>query len=135
MSKSYKNTIPIFAEGKKLKEAIASIVTNSQNPKEEPLDADSCTVLELLRLMEPSTAKGLAKLYRTCPDSGFPGYGVSKKKLKEAMDATFTGPRAAFKLLMKPGSELDDILFEGAMKAREIAKETIHMCRQAVGVR
>jgi len=136
MSKSYGNTIPIFARDKDINTAIASIVTNSKNPKVEPLDADSCTVLALLRLVDPITADKLAALYRTCPQSGFPGYGVSKGHLRDALAAAFDGPRVEYERLMKSqDSELDDVLYEGAMKAREIAKQTIHLCRQAVGIR
>ena len=135
MSKSYKNTIPIFVRGKELKTAIAAIVTNSQNPKEEPLDADSCTVLALLRLFEPETADKLAELYRTCPQSGFPGYGVSKAHLRDAIDATFSAARDEFDRLMKPNSELDDILKSGGVKANLMALDVLNKCRQAVGVR
>lgn len=135
MSKSYKNTIPIFVRGKALKTAIASIVTNSLDPRTEPLDADSCTVLKLLRLFEPKTADKLAELYRSCPQADFAGYGVSKGHLRDAIDATFSDARTEFDRLMKPTSELDDILKSGGVKANLMALDVLNKCRQAVGIR
>ncbi len=47
MSKSYGNTIPIFARGKKLKKIVGSIVTDSKDFTKEPLDPDTCNVFAL----------------------------------------------------------------------------------------
>ncbi|MGD9725450.1 MAG: tryptophan--tRNA ligase [Nitrospira sp.] len=134
MSKSYKNTIPIFARGKALKAAVASIVTDSRNPKVEPLDPDA-TVLNLLRLFSQKEADKHEALYRTCPQSGFPGYGYSKEILLNAIHVMFDDARKEFDRLMQPTSELDAVLYEGGMKARQIAEKTIYLCRQAVGIR
>ena len=134
MSKSYGNTIPIFVRGKGLKAVIASVVTDSKNPREQPLDPDSCNVLKLLRLMDQDTADKLADLYRRCPGSGFPGYGVAKEHLLDAIDNTFGDARLEFDRLMKPTSELNDILKAGGEKANLLAVDVLNRCRQAVGV-
>ena len=49
MSKSYGNTIDIFAEGKPLKKVVMSIVTDS-TPLEAPKDPDKCNVFALYSL-------------------------------------------------------------------------------------
>ena len=134
MSKSYKNTIPIFAQGKRLKEAVMGIVTDSRNPKEEPLVPDECNALAILRLLDPSTADKVAKLYRECPASGFPGYGLTKSYILDAMEINFGAARREYERLLKPGSELDDILKRGGELARDVAELTLGDCRRAVGL-
>ncbi len=137
MSKSYGNTIPIFARGKELKAVIASIVTDSKNPKKEPLDPESCTALALLRLVDPDPKlpEFFADCYRGCPETGFPGYGTTKTYLLNAMNAYFGPAREEFDRLMRPGSELEDILKSGGTQANLFACDVLNKCRQAVGVR
>ena len=68
MSKSYGNTIDIFAEGKPLKTAVMGIVTDSK-PAEEPKDPETCNVFKLMKLFATGDELGkLAELYRE-PDA------------------------------------------------------------------
>lgn len=133
MSKSYGNTIPIFASGKKLKKAINAIVTDSKDPKLEPLDPETCNAFAIFRLFaDEAEREAMATAYRE--DRTFLGYGVIKKRIKELMDEAFGPARERKEALLKPGSELDDVLEEGGKKARAIARETIDMCREATGL-
>src|SRR5262249_49348616 len=59
MSKSYGNTIDIFAEGKPLKQVVMSIKTDS-TPVEAPKDPTNNLVVELYKLM--ATPEELAKM-------------------------------------------------------------------------
>lgn len=133
MSKSYGNTIPIFASGKKLKKAINAIVTDSKDPKTEALDPETCNAFAIFSLFASDEEReSMATQYRE--DRTFLGYGVIKKRIKELMDETFGPARERKAELLKPGSELDDVLVEGGKKARAIARETIGMCREATGL-
>ena len=133
MSKSYGNTIPIFAAGKALKKAVNAIVTDSKDPKQEPLDPETCNAFAIYRLFtSPEEQAELARRYRD--DRTFPGYGVTKKAIIEAMEARFGPARERFEALKRPGSELDDVLREGALRARKVAQATLERCREAVGL-
>lgn len=133
MSKSYGNTIPIFASGKKLKKAINAIVTDSKDPKLEPLDPETCNAFAIFELFaDEAEREAMAKAYRE--DRTFLGYGVIKKRIKELMDEAFGPARERKEALLKPGSELEDVLEEGGKKARAIARETIDLCREATGL-
>lgn len=133
MSKSYGNTIPIFASGKALKKAVNAIVTDSKDPKLEPLDPDHCNAFAIFQLFaSPEEQAALAGRYRD--DRTFPGYGVTKKAIMEAMDARFGPARERFEALKRPGSELDDVLRDGAQRARRVALATLERCREAVGL-
>src|SRR5258708_34868580 len=64
MSKSYGNTIEIFAEGNALKKVVMSIVTDS-TPVEAPKDPDKCNLFALYSLFATDDEKAaLAARYR-----------------------------------------------------------------------
>ena len=133
MSKSYGNTIPIFASGKRLKKAVNAIVTDSKDPKVEPLDPETCNAFAIYALFaSPEERAELARTYRE--DRGFLGYGVTKKKIMERMDERFGPARERYEALKQPKSELDDVLAAGGRKARAVAQLTIERCREATGL-
>ena len=85
MSKSYGNTIDIFAEGKALKKTVMGIVTDS-TPVEAPKDPETCTVFALYSLFATAEEKAaLAARYR----AGGIGYGEAKKMLLEKINTHF----------------------------------------------
>src|SRR5262245_2937064 len=87
MSKSYGNTIEIFAEGKALKDTVMKIKTDSK-PLGTPLDPDTCNVFAIYSLFATDTEKAdLAAKYR----AGSIGYGEAKKLLLAKIDEYF-GP-------------------------------------------
>lgn len=131
MSKSYGNTIEVFAEGKELKKAVMGIVTTS-TPLGEPLDPEGDTILELYKLF--GSAEDVAQMeedYR----KGAVGYGHAKKALLAAIDERFAPARERRRELAADLSTVDDILAEGARRAREVARATVAECREAAGFR
>lgn len=133
MSKSYGNTIPIFASGKALKRAVNAIVTDSKDPKLEPLDPTTCNAFAIYALFAaPDEREALAARYRD--DRSFPGYGVTKQAIIQKMDERFGPARERYEALKKPGSELEDVLRAGALRARALAQETVEACREATGL-
>jgi tryptophanyl-tRNA synthetase len=133
MSKSYGNTIPLFATGKRLKKAVNAIVTDSKDPKTEALDPETCNAFAIYGLFaSPQEREELAARYRD--DRTFPGYGVTKKGIIEKMNERFGEARERYAALLEPGSELDDVLAQGARRARTVAQETLAACREATGL-
>src|SRR5262249_3981062 len=83
MSKSYGNTIEIFAEGSALKKAVMSIKTDSSTV-EDPKDPQSSTVFALYSLFATEEEKAaLAARFR----AGGMGYGVAKTMLLEKINS------------------------------------------------
>jgi tryptophanyl-tRNA synthetase len=130
MSKSYGNTIDIFAEGKPLKQTVMGIKTDS-TPMGQPLSPDTCNVFALYSLFATDEERAaLAALYR----AGGIGYGEAKKRLLEKIDTYFAPARERRKQLAQRPDEVEDVLREGARKARAEAQQTMALVREAVGM-
>ena len=130
MSKSYNNTIEIFAEGKALRKVVMGIVTDS-TPLEAPKDPDKCNVMALYKLMAtPEEVSALADKYR----AGNFGYGTAKQTLYEKIEAYFADARQKRQELAKNADYVEEVLKKGAAKARAEAQATMKLVREAVGL-
>lgn len=130
MSKSYGNTIPLFAEEAALRRAILGITTDSRGAR-EPKDPDTCIVYQIHKLfLSGAEAEALAAEYR----AGLP-YSDAKKRLLAATLETFAPMRSAREKLVRDPKAVEMILAEGARRARSIAAETLARAFQAVGLR
>jgi tryptophanyl-tRNA synthetase len=131
MSKSYGNTIEIFAEGKPLQKTVMSIKTDS-TPLGTPLNPDTCTVFALYSLFATEQEKSdLAGKYR----SGSIGYGEAKKLLHAKIDEYFGPARQKRKELAAHPDYVEDVLRKGARRARAEAQQTMALVREAVGMK
>jgi tryptophanyl-tRNA synthetase len=131
MSKSYNNTIEIFAEGKPLQKTVMSIVTDS-TPVEAPKDPERCTVFALYSLFAGDEEKAaLAARYR----AGGMGYGEAKKMLLEKINSYFGPFRERRKQLAAHPEQVEEVLRRGAQRARAEAQKTMALVRQAVGMK
>ncbi|TDI73346.1 MAG: tryptophan--tRNA ligase [Bacteroidetes bacterium] len=130
MSKSYRNTIGIFDEGKTLKKKVMSIVTDS-TPLEDPKDPDSCNVFALISLFADDNQRDeIAANYRR----GGYGYGHAKKDLLALITDYFAEARARRHVLESKEDYVLDVLRQGAENARKRASETMSRVREATGL-
>lgn len=129
MSKSRKNTINIFQSDKQLRKAVMKIETDSL-PMEAEKDPESCNVFALFkRLGSPDQTADLAEKYR----AGGLGYGHAKQALYELILERFKQPRERFNYFIEHPRDVDDILAEGAEKARKVAHKTLYRVRREMG--
>lgn len=130
MSKSYQNTIDIFATEKISKKQISSIVTDS-TALEEPKDWQNCNVFKIAKLfLDESEQKALQDRYK----KGGEGYGHFKMYLNELVNDYFKDARAKYNELLQKPSQIREILDFGASKARKIAKEKMHKIYEKIGL-
>lgn len=130
MSKSYGNTIDLFGDPKATKKRIMSIVTDS-TPLEDPKDPEKCNVFALYRLFAtPEQTADLAARYR----AGGLGYGTAKKELAALYEERFAPLREKRADLAARPDDVEDILRDGASRARAVAQKTLHAARRAVGL-
>lgn len=130
MSKSYGNTIEMFAEEKVLKKQIGAIVTDSK-ALEEPKEPESCNIFALYKLF--ASEQQLAELSSKYKAGNF-GYGHAKKELLEIMLEYFKPYREKRKYLSENIGEVDKILKDGSDRAREIAIAKIKKVKSAIGL-
>ena len=130
MSKSYGNTIPLFAPEKKLRKTIMSIVTNSQTV-EEPKDPDSSQIFLLYKLFADNSEQAvLAERFR----AGGMGWGHAKEELFRVVNRELAPMRERYDSILADSPALEKILEQGAEKARLIARATLKRFRKAAGV-
>ena len=128
MSKSYDNTIALFAPEKELKKKIMRIITDSKTP-EEPKDPDTSTIYQLYKhFASESEIAEFAKMFR----AGGMGYGTAKTILFEKINSALADARAEYERLLANKSELDTILARGAEMARVVAADTLKRVKQAM---
>jgi tryptophanyl-tRNA synthetase len=130
MSKSYGNTIEIFLSEKKLRKKFMSIVTDSKGV-EDAKDHEACNVFGLYKLFaSPEEQASLAARYQ----AGGLGYGHAKQELFDVVNSQLQAPRARYDELMSKPEEVREILDDGAIRARAIARQTLDRVRAAVGL-
>ena len=128
MSKSYHNTIELFDPSAKKK--VMGIVTDSKT-MEEPKEPEGNSIYELYKLFAtPDEVADMAAKFR----AGNYGYGHAKKALLEAYHRLFDPFKARREELAKVPAALEDILQDGAKRARAAAAPTMEKVRQAVGL-
>jgi tryptophanyl-tRNA synthetase len=129
MSKSYDNTIPIFAPSKQLKKAIGRMVTDS-SPPEAPKDPATSTVFQLYKLF--ATADETAALAARYA-AGI-GWGDAKAELHRVIDTHISPARERYDALMSDRAQVDALLADGAARARAIAGPVLARARKALGM-
>ena len=140
MSKSYGNTIDIFAEGKPLEKTVMAVVTDS-TPVDAPKNPDTCNVVALYKLFATEDELGkVVDMYKNPLldaelRNGRPfGYGDAKKLLLAKIHAYFEPARKRRKELERDPGFVEEVLQAGAKRARAVAQTTMRLARQMVGM-
>ncbi|MEM7387305.1 MAG: tryptophan--tRNA ligase, partial [Verrucomicrobiota bacterium] len=130
MSKSYDNTLEIFGEEKPSRKKIMRIVTDSAGV-EDAKEPETSTIYQLYSLFASETEReAMAEAYR----KGGCGYGDFKKQLFEAYWNYFAPMREKRAELLQNQDYVNQVLREGAEKARVVAVETLKRTRTAMGL-
>ena len=131
MSKSYKNTIEIFYDNEKaLQKRCNKIITDS-TPLGEPLEYEGNNVYAIAKLfLDKEAISELQKDYK----SGKYGHGHFKKYLKELIWDYFKEAREKREYYLANLNLVEEILANGANRAKEIASKKMEIVRDAVGI-
>ncbi len=130
MSKSYNNTIPLFAPEKELRKLIMKIKTNSLEPG-EPKDTEGSTLFDIYRAFATKAeATSVAARY----SQGI-AWGEMKQLLFEYINEHIGPARAEFERLMADPAIVEAELRKGAERARGIAAPFLDRIRRAIGIR
>lgn len=130
MSKSYDNTIPVFASQAELKKLIAAIVTDSLAPGQAKQTEGS----SLFQIYQAFASPAETELLRQAYANGM-GWGDIKALLFERLDRDIAPMREQYQKLMREPEKIEAILLAGAVKARALAVPLLSELRHAVGLR
>jgi tryptophanyl-tRNA synthetase len=130
MSKSYDNTIPLFAPQAQLKKLIAGIVTDSRAPGVAK-DTEGSALFQIYRAF--ASEEETAALRAAYADGM--AWGDAKNMLFERIDREIAPMRENYETLMANPARIEEILLTGATKARKLATPFMGQLRQAVGLR
>jgi tryptophanyl-tRNA synthetase len=131
MSKSYGNTLDIFAPENQLKKKIMSIVTDP-TPLAQPKDPDKSVVFAIYKLFAPK--EKAADMEQKLRKGGY-GYGDAKKELFSVLWEYFLPFRTKRVEVEKNLDYLSEIRKKGADKARAAGIPTLEKVRKLVGVK
>jgi tryptophanyl-tRNA synthetase len=130
MSKSYGNTIPLFAPRAYLQKQIASIVTDSRAPG-EPKETEGSALFQIYQAFaDADETEMLRKAYA----DGI-GWGDAKQLLFERIEVEVAPLRKRYEALMSDPAEIERILLIGAEKASALSQPFMTRLRHAVGLR
>jgi tryptophanyl-tRNA synthetase len=130
MSKSYDNTIALFAPRAQLKKLIASIVTDSRTPG-EPKETEGSALFQIYQAFAtPEQTEALRQAYA----DGI-AWGEAKELLFQRIDQDIAPLRARYEELMAQPAQVEAILQAGAERARASATPFMQQLRSAVGLR
>jgi tryptophanyl-tRNA synthetase len=131
MSKSYGNTLEIFGDEKILRKKVMGIKMDSRTPAEAKPDAGQNLAIQLSKLVAP--AADALVLEDRLRAGGF-GYGDLKKALFEHYWNYFASARARRAELAANMDFVNQVLAEGAVKARTKAREVLKRARKNCGL-
>lgn len=130
MSKSYDNTIPLFAPAAQMRKQIAAIVTDSKAPG-EPKATEGSALFQIYQAF--ASAEETAAMARAYAEGI--GWGDAKQVLFERIDREIAPMREHYQALINNPAQMDKILLAGAEKARQLATPFMRELRHAVGLR
>ncbi len=124
MSKSYKNTIPLFGSREEIRRAVMGIVTDSEGDKPE-------NVYNLHKMVYEVTGRDFAQLEAL--------YEQNRGRYKPLKEALFEDIEAIVQPLRERRQnisleEIKAVLDAGAEKAKAVSGPTMEKVRQAIGI-
>jgi tryptophanyl-tRNA synthetase len=130
MSKSYNNVIPLWLPEKKLRKSIMKIVTNSLEPG-EPKDPDGSALFAVYASF--ATPRQRREMRQAFVDGI--AWGEAKQRTFELINAELAPARERYLALLAEPARIEEVLSEGARRARSYAGPFLERIRTAIGIR
>jgi tryptophanyl-tRNA synthetase len=132
MSKSYNNTIGIFATDEEIKTAVMKIPTDSKGVS-DPKDPETCKVFALHKLFATESELTDLRARYTNGGEGGIGYKESKEILIASISRFISPLREKRTEIAKNPKAVVKILSEGSARAREVSEIKMDQVRRAIG--
>lgn len=129
MSKSYGNTIPLFATRDEWQNAVKHIITDSLTHTPETFKETTFYRI-FAAVASPDTCKQLIHEFT----NGTIGWKDAKDQLVDQLAERFSEASETYTSLIMNKDQIDAILIKGADDIRSKARETLRVVKQAIGV-
>jgi tryptophanyl-tRNA synthetase len=131
MSKSLDNHIELASTSEETEKRVMSMVTDPQRMRrDDPGNPDICNVFTLHKIF--TSQEEVEEINQECRQAGI-GCVDCKRKLAANLNQYLTPFRDKREKLAKNSDIVDDVLRDGAKRARVIAGETMSEVREAIG--
>ena len=131
MSKSYGNTIPLFAEEEEIKRLVMSFMTDPARTKREiPGNPDICPLFVLHKVLNTAEKEMVDRECRVAKIGCVDDKKIIFKRVMELLAPM----RAERKKLAKKSGLAKEVLQAGAAKASMIADETLTVVKKMIGL-
>lgn len=129
MSKSYNNTIPLYAGSEAWQQAVRKIVTDSVDHTDETIrETVLFKIYSSIATKEQSEALAKDLVAKTI------GWKDAKDRVLEVLESRFGEQAVRYNELIQNPDYLDSVLKEGAEKIRPIAQATLARVKNALGI-
>jgi tryptophanyl-tRNA synthetase len=129
MSKSYNNTIPLFAGKEGWEQAVRKIVTDSVDHTNETVrETPLFKIYETIATKEQSNVLAKELIEKTI------GWKIAKDRVLEVLESRFSEQAARYQELLKNPEYIDSVLAEGAARIRPIAQEKLAHVKKVLGI-
>ncbi|HAV21168.1 MAG TPA: tryptophan--tRNA ligase [Firmicutes bacterium] len=131
MSKSYGNIIEMSASPEEIRKTVANMVTDPQRiRRRDPGNPDVCDVYAFHKVF---TKLGIEDIKEGCQTAGI-GCVECKRRLADALNEYLDPIRERREAILKKPGIIDEVLEDGAKRARVLAEATLTDVRQAMRI-
>ena len=128
MSKSYNNVIPLFGTDAEIKKAVMSIKTDCQDIN-DPKNPDDILLYHIAKGIVPQET--LLEIKEGLEKGGM-GYGTIKKMLLQNILDIIGEKREQYNYYLSHYDEVEDMLKQGAEKARNISRPVLERVKDSI---
>jgi tryptophanyl-tRNA synthetase len=132
MSKSYHNTIPVFASKKELEKKVKEIKTDSKG-LDDPKDPENCIIFQIFKSF--ASADSIAYMKEKLEKGTGYGYGHAKKDFIDEHEKVFGAFRERYDYYCNNILEVKKLLQPGYEKARTYADNVTNRAKEALGIK
>ncbi len=128
MSKSYNNVIPLFGTDAEIKKAVMGIKTDCQDIN-DPKNPEDILLYHIVRGIAPDETVAEVKAGL---EKGGMGYGTIKKMLLQTILDEVAEKREKYMYYLNHFDEVEDMLQDGAKKARVLVQPVLERTKDAI---
>lgn len=132
MSKSYKNTIPLFATKKDVEKRVKEIKTDSKG-LDDPKDPETCVIFQILKSF--ASAQAVSYMRERLEKGVGYGYGHAKKDFLDEHERVFGAKRELYEHYCNSPEEVRRLTAAGYERAESYANTVRVRAREALGLR